>query len=74
MHESIKILHKFTLHIGGSVMILVNLAHVGMVPKELHRSHAVCSNSSLDFIQRTYMILPESAASISTKLADCDVD
>ncbi len=61
-------------------MILVNLAaavalaHVGMVPNELHRSQAVCSNSRLDFIQSTYMILPASAASISTKLADCEVD
>lgn len=74
MHESNKILHIFTLHTGGSVMILVNLVNVGMVPTELHRSHAVCSNSRLDFIQSTYMMLPESAASISTKLADCGMD
>ncbi len=61
-------------------MILVNLAaavalaHMGMVPKELHRSHAVCSKLRLDYIQSTYMIFPESAAPISTELADCEVD
>ena len=72
-------MHQLIQHISGSVMILVNfaaavaLAHVGMVPKELRRSHAVCSNSRLDSIQSTYMVLPESAASISTKLADCEV-
>ena len=62
-------------------MILVNLAaavalaYVGMVPKELHRSQAVCSKSRLGYTYRApYMILFESAAPVSTEFADCEVD